>query len=148
MSEPTVVIHQGRAAPETAEMRAAMRTLQQEPHQRRYETWNRVMSGGIIVCRSWNAAINERQRLYMTRNLLQKAYGASPFDNLVIRLEKGDNKLTVQEGVSNITEIIPSENGEMIGKTYVIPAEQGQLEELPPERSRAPLGFEPEEPQE
>jgi hypothetical protein len=143
---------------DTASQRRAMTKLQADKHQKRWALWTRMLPhGGMIICRSWGAAINERQAMYTTRKIAQEAYGVTPFDDLVIRLKGGDHRLEVGFSKTNVLDAIPFTEGEDLSNEYVVPRapeqevlehahQESQESEVPTERGRAPLTFEPEEP--
>jgi hypothetical protein len=145
---------------ETIAQKTAMLRMQHEKHQRRWHIWEKMLpAGGMIICTSWGAAMNERQALYNTRKTAQQAYGTTPFDDFVIRLKNGDHRLEVGFGQVNVTEIIPYGEGAPINNgPYIVPREReepptditcpichnplslGEHGEGKCERSRAPMG--------
>lgn len=125
----------------------AERKLKGEKHQQNFLTWNRVIQGGVIVCKSYGAAVNERQSLYLTRKLIREVDGQTLWDHLTIKLdvENRDNRLIVESKDSNILEIIPFTPGTPeletlaeLDKIYVVPNDPRE------EDGRPPLDFEPD----
>jgi hypothetical protein len=71
------------------------------------QLWEKVMRGGTIVCKTPGKAINLRQRMYRYRRKVQGTNGATPYDDMIIKLERGDNRLYVTKRDEGILEIIP-----------------------------------------
>ena len=81
--------------------------------------WDSTKLGGTIVCKSAGAAINLRQRMYRYRGLLQRAQGVTMFDELLLRLERGDHRIRVVTRESGIVEILAE--GQEVGGLLVVP---------------------------
>jgi len=108
--------------------RAARLKLKSERHSENWDTWMRVIQGGVIVCKSYGMAVNVRQSLYSTRKLVREADGATAWDHLTIRLSYGDARLVVEKKDEGILEIIPNPitfddaDVSQSGETYIVPA--------------------------
>lgn len=124
--------------------------LKSDKHRENFLTWNRVIQGGVIVCKSYGAAVNERQSLYLTRKLIREMDGQSLWDHLTIKLdvENRDNRLVVETKPSNILEIIPNRPGIEDEAAPSIPSSQAYIIPTSPdeyeEDGRPPLAFEPD----
>lgn len=74
------------------------------------KAWDRTTlnggRGGTIVCASPGAAVNLRQRMYRYRSILSNDMGGTPYDTMIIKLEKGDHRLEVRPRAEGFLEII------------------------------------------
>lgn len=73
------------------------------------DLWRRFIAGGIIACKSEGKAIHLRQRMYVARQLMQQEFGTTPYDDLIIKRPRGDNRLTIQKRDMGILELMPND---------------------------------------
>lgn len=103
-SKRVIVEHQSQ----DPTVRRAKHKLQSEKHQDNWDTWMKVLQGGVIKCKSYGMAVNVRQSLYTTRKLVREADGQTAWDHLTIRLSYGNADLIVEKKDEGIIEIIPN----------------------------------------